>query len=186
MDNLRAPIGVVMGNVDAGKTKVLDYIRETKTQIGEAGGITQQIGATNLPKSHIIEKAGKKTVKSILGSLENFKIPGLLVIDTPGHGAFQNLRARGSAMCDIAILVVNAFDGIIGAAKQSIKMLKANKAPFIIALNQIDLLNNSQWESKPHLSIEDSLKSQTKGVRQHFDTLVKQTVGHFCRIRRKL
>jgi len=177
MFNLRAPIGVIMGNVDSGKTSLLDYIRRTKVQSGEAGGITQQIGCTNLPMDLIKKQCGEQLISEFL---EDIHLPGLLIIDTPGHAAFGNMRERGSTMCDIAILVINMFDGIIGTADACIKMLKENDAPFIVAFNQIDKLY--EWEPKPHLSIHESLESQNMTARNDFDRNFKKVVIDFANL----
>lgn len=177
LSNLRAPIGVIMGNVDSGKTSLLDYIRRTKVQDGEAGGITQQIGTTNLPMEKIKELCGEGLVAQFI---DEVALPGLLIIDTPGHQAFGNMRERGSTMCDIAIVVINLFDGIIGTAHACIKMLTDNDAPFIVAFNQVDKIYG--WEVKPGMSIEDSLKSQTKFVRDVFDKNLRKTQLDFANL----
>ncbi|HID47207.1 MAG TPA: GTP-binding protein, partial [Methanococcaceae archaeon] len=105
--DLRCPIVCVLGHVDHGKTSLLDRIRRTRVSQREAGGITQHIGASEIPIDVI-----KKVAKDLLGMLKaDLKIPGLLVIDTPGHEAFTSLRKRGGALADIAILVVDINEG---------------------------------------------------------------------------
>lgn len=170
---LRSPIFVVLGHVDAGKTKLLDKIRQTNVQEGEAGGITQQIGATYFP----IEAIKAKTEMLRKDGYE-YQVPGLLGIDTPGHESFTNLRSRGSSLCNIAILVVDIFNGLEPQTVESLNLLKKGKTPFVVAVNKVDRLYG--WKSTPNGAIQDSLKDQGVNVIQEFETRMARIVTQFA------
>ena len=168
---IRQVIATVAGHVDHGKTSILDKIRETSIQEGEAGGITQKISFTTLPKEIIDKRAGK--------ILEKFKIPlkipGILFIDTPGHAAFTNLRKRGGSLADIAILVIDINEGIKPQTAEVLQILKANKVPFIVALNKID--NIGGWRTSESLLSYESVESQAMNVKQVFEERYYTLVG---------
>uniref|UniRef100_H2ZBR2 Eukaryotic translation initiation factor 5B n=1 Tax=Ciona savignyi TaxID=51511 RepID=H2ZBR2_CIOSA len=170
--NLRSPVICVMGHVDTGKTKILDKIRHTNVQDGEAGGITQQIGATNIPVNAILDQT--KMVKD----RKNIQIPGLLVIDTPGHESFSNLRSRGSSNCDMAILVVDIMHGLEPQTIESINMLKKRKTPFIVALNKVDRLY--EWKSQPKMDITNCIALQKKNVINELTEKVNGIIVQFA------
>jgi translation initiation factor 5B len=163
LDHLRAPVICVLGHVDTGKTKILDFLRCTKVQDSEAGGITQQIGATNVPIDALREQL---KIGRCLEGLK-VKIPGLLIIDTPGHEHFGKLRSRGSSLCDLAILVVDIMHGVEPQTIESIKLLQDRGTPFIVALNKIYRLFEGQ--SNPKKDIRDVLKSQKPNTKLEFE-----------------
>ena len=171
MTQIRQPIVTVAGHVDHGKTSILDQIRGTSIQTGEAGGITQKISFTTLPKENIEKRAGP--------TLEKFKIPleipGLLFIDTPGHAAFTNLRKRGGSLADIAVLVIDINDGIKPQTAEVLQILKSSKTPFIIALNKID--NISGWKTSENLLSMESIENQAVNVKTNFDEKFYTIIG---------
>lgn len=157
---IRQPIVTVCGHVDHGKTSILDCLRDTGVQSGEAGGITQKISFTSYPMKQLklacplIEKSGI-----------NLKIPGFLLIDTPGHAAFTNLRKRGGALADLAVLVIDVSEGIKPQTAEVIQILKLNKTPFIIALNKIDRITG--WK-KNDAGSKASVEGQNERVKEVF------------------
>jgi translation initiation factor 5B len=171
MTSIRQPIVTVAGHVDHGKTSILDKIRGTSIQEGEAGGITQKISFTTLPKENIKKRAGE-TLKKFKIPVE---IPGLLFIDTPGHAAFTNLRKRGGSLADIAVLVIDINDGIKPQTAEVLQILKANKTPFIIALNKLD--NISGWKVSESLLSLESIENQAVNVKQNFEEKFYTIIG---------
>lgn len=173
---LRQPIVVVLGHVDSGKTSLLDNIRGTAVQAREVGGITQHIGASFLPVETIKEITGPLYAK--LAKAES-AIPGLLVIDTPGHEIFANLRTRGGSAADIAIVVVDVNKGFEAQTIESMDILKKRRVPFVIALNKVDMV--AGWRTSTRFISED-VKRQDVAVQTLLDEKVYSVVGMLSRL----
>jgi len=170
LGEMRSPLICVMGHVDTGKTKILDKIRKSSVQDGEAGGITQQIGASFFPKAEVIKQASK------VKGFEKFdlKLPGLLIMDTPGHEAFSNLRDRGSSLCNVAILVIDIMHGLEPQTIESINMLRDKEVPFVIALNKIDRITD--WKPTPNAPVQNALKKQKPHTTDQFEILTARAI----------
>ncbi|MGI0097470.1 MAG: translation initiation factor IF-2, partial [Nitrosopumilaceae archaeon] len=169
---IRQPIVVVLGHVDSGKTSILDKIRGTGVQGREAGGITQHIGASFLPTETIKKLTGPLYEKLSKGE---HTIPGLLVIDTPGHEIFTNLRARGGSAADIAILVVDANRGFQPQTTESLKILESRKVPFVVALNKTDMVSGWKKSDTPFISM--AIKEQDPFVQTSIDEKIYNVVA---------
>ena len=168
---IRQPIIVVMGHVDHGKTTLLDKIRNTAIANKEAGGITQHIGASEVPIDVI-----KKICKSILSSFKiNITIPGLLFIDTPGHEAFTNLRKRGGSVADLAVLVVDITKNFEPQTYEAIEILRQYKTPFIVAANKIDLITG--WRPNNNESFVETIAKQQPNVVSELDNRIYEIIG---------
>lgn len=168
---IRQPIIVVMGHVDHGKTSLLDKIRSTTVANKEAGGITQHIGASEVP----IEVINKVCGPMLKSASVKINLPGLLFIDTPGHEAFTNLRKRGGSVADIAILVVDISKGFEPQTIEAIEILKSYKTPFVVAANKVDLITG--WITRQTTSISESLSKQNAGVREELDRNMYELMG---------
>ncbi|WEU39711.1 MAG: translation initiation factor IF-2 [Candidatus Odinarchaeum yellowstonii] len=172
----RQPIIAVLGHIDAGKTSLLDKIRGTAVQLREAGGITQHVGASYLPIETVREFCG-----SLLEKLNvELTIPGLLIIDSPGHAVFMNLRRRAGSVCDLAVLVVDVTAGFQPQTYESINILRERKTPFIIAANKIDLIPG--WEPVENACFLDSFKSQSKQVIKELDAKIYEIIGNLSNL----
>jgi len=160
-----------LGHVDTGKTKILDKLRKTNVQEGEAGGITQQIGATYFPIEFFKTQLEKIPDKF---KLKDLKIPGLEIIDTPGHEAFTNLRNRGASLCDLAILVVDMMHGVQNQTLESLGMLLRKKCPFVIALNKIDRVY--QWKATDWGAYKTSFNKQKNAQKKEFNDRLQDNI----------
>ncbi|QOJ79769.1 translation initiation factor IF-2 [Infirmifilum lucidum] len=170
---IRAPIVVVLGHVDAGKTTLLDKIRGTAVAKREPGTMTQHIGASFLPWKALEEISGPLLERIRV----EIKIPGFLVIDTPGHEAFSNLRSRGGSIADIAILVVDVQKGLEPQTFESIEILRSKRVPFVVAVNKIDKIPG--WRSNPNRPFIESIKSQDEAVALKLEELLSYIIEQF-------
>jgi len=159
IDNtLKAPICCIVGHVDAGKTSLLDRLRNTNIQEKEVGGITQHIGSTFFPIETI-----ENSCSSIKGKFEVIcNIPGILMIDTPGHSEFQSLRDVGTSICDLGILIIDIEESIQEQTKEAIKLLKEKKIPFVVAVTKLDKING--WKTTKSPNLREALKEQSKDM----------------------
>ncbi len=173
-ENLRTPIVSVMGHVDHGKTTLLDRIRGSAVADGEAGAITQHIGATEVPIENIVNKCGDPSLK------DKFIVPGLLFIDTPGHHAFTSLRSRGGALADLAIVIVDVNEGFMPQTIESLHILKRFKTPFVVVANKIDRIHG--WEANKNLPFLATYNKQSERVKSDLDNKLYEVVGELYNI----
>ncbi len=167
--SLRTPIVAVLGHVDHGKTSLLDRIRGTAVSEGEAGAITQHIGSTAVPLETISEIAGD------LVDPDDFDLPGLLFIDTPGHHAFSTLRARGGALADIAILVVDVTDGFQPQTEEAVDILARTETPFVVAANKIDTVPG--WNPSDGLPTQAAIDAQSDRAEDTLNERLYELIG---------
>ncbi|MDD1704685.1 MAG: translation initiation factor IF-2 [Methanoregula sp.] len=165
---IRTPIVCVMGHVDHGKTSLLDRIRGSSVVTSEVGAITQHIGATIVPIEAI------RTMSGTMGKMP-INIPGLLFIDTPGHHAFTTLRARGGALADMAILVVDINQGFQPQTIEALQILRNCKTPFVIAATKIDRIHG--WRVNANESFLSSFAKQNERVRTDVEKKTYEVVG---------
>ena len=175
-ERMRQPVVVILGHVDSGKTSLADSLRGTGVQAREVGGITQEIGASFFPM---------ETLKEICGPLLDraggeLQIPGLLMIDTPGHAVFSNLRLRGGSAADIAILVVDVLKGLENQTLESIDILKQRRVPFLVALNKIDMI--AGWRKGSKGALPQVMKEQAPAWNDELEERLYNVVGGLSRL----
>ncbi|MDO8873803.1 MAG: translation initiation factor IF-2 [Methanoregula sp.] len=165
---IRTPIVCVMGHVDHGKTSLLDRIRGSSVVSSEVGQITQHIGATIVPIEAI------RSMSGTIGKIP-INIPGLLFIDTPGHHAFTTLRARGGALADMAILVIDINQGFQPQTIEALQILRTCKTPFVIAATKIDRIHG--WRVFENESFLSSFAKQNDRVQGVVENKTYEVVG---------
>lgn len=167
----RSPIVSVLGHVDHGKTTLLDNVRGSTIASKEAGGITQHIGATEIPMDVIFSICGKFLERMKIQD----KLPGLFFIDTPGHEAFTTLRKRGGALADLAILILDVTEGFKPQTYEALNILKSAKTPFVVAANKVDKIPG--WNSMENTSFTEVIQQQHKNVAFDLDQRIYELVG---------
>jgi translation initiation factor 5B len=169
---VRTPIVCVMGHVDHGKTSLLDRIRGSSVVSSEVGAITQHIGATVVPID---------AIRSMSGTMgKSINIPGLLFIDTPGHHAFTTLRARGGALADMAILVVDINQGFQPQTIEALQILRNCRTPFVVAATKIDRIHG--WRVFENESILTSFAKQNDRVKGDLENKTYEIVGKLAEL----
>ncbi|WP_209631300.1 translation initiation factor IF-2 [Methanofollis sp. W23] len=165
---IRTPIVCVLGHVDHGKTSLLDWIRGSSVTNGEAGAITQHIGATVVPLD---------AIQKMSGAFEKLQInvPGLLFIDTPGHHAFTTLRARGGALADMAILVVDINEGFQPQTIEALEILRACRTPFVVAATKIDRIHG--WRVNTNAPFRKTFEAQGDRVKMDLENKTYELIG---------
>jgi len=168
--HIRQPIISVLGHVDSGKTTLLDKIRGSAVAPGEAGGITQHIGASEIPIKNVIDICGDLVKKMGV----EVRIPGLLFIDTPGHEAFTTLRKRGGSISDLAVLIVDMNEGFQPQTEESLLFLKEFKTPFVVAATKIDRMLG--WRSEDECFLPN-FREQEERVQDEFENRLYRIIG---------
>jgi translation initiation factor 5B len=170
---IRTPIVCVLGHVDHGKTSLLDKIRGSSVVKTEVGAITQHIGATMVPID---------AIRLMSGAMEKLStnVPGLLFIDTPGHQAFTTLRARGGALADMAIVVVDINQGFQPQTIEALQILRSCKTPFVLAATKTDRLHG--WRTYPGETFSASFSRQNDRVKEFLEKKVYEIVGTLSEI----
>ncbi|HEY5296703.1 MAG TPA: translation initiation factor IF-2 [Verrucomicrobiae bacterium] len=158
----RAPVVTIMGHVDHGKTSLLDVIRKANVAAGEAGGITQHIGAYTISVPHPERKK---------------ELAQITFLDTPGHAAFSSMRARGANVTDIVILVVAANDGVMPQTLEALSHAKAAKVPIIVAVNKIDHPNANPMKVRQQLQEKELVPDDWGGETIFVDVSALTKVG---------
>lgn len=162
---------IIPGNVDHGKTTILDYIRGSFVAKAESGGITQHVGASQIPVGTI-----KKMCSNLLKKMNiEITIPGLLFIDTPGHEAFTTLRKRGGAIADLAVLVIDINEGMQPQTRESLTFLKEFKTPFVVAATKTDMLPG--WIPREGLCFSEALEAQPDRAQEELEKNLYRIVG---------
>lgn len=168
----RSPVCCILGHVDVGKTRLLDKMRESHIQDKEVGGITQQIGATYFSKEAL--------TRMTTGLNCGVEIAGLLMIDTPGHDCFSQMRTIGVKVCHLAIVVVDLIKGLEKQTIQCIELLKSTKTPFIIALNKLDKIDG--WKKTNLLSLNSCLKEQSKHATERLKQYTNKIIAQLAKL----
>jgi len=167
---IRSPICVFEGHVDHGKSSLLDRIMGSSITKTEAGQITQSINAYLVP----IDRINQICSPILCSSNISFTIPGILFIDTPGHAAFVSLRKRGGSIADFAVVVIDINEGFMPQTEEAISILKANKTPFVIAANKIDLIPG--WESGRDQLLTKNISKQGQETQAMLDQRIYSVV----------
>lgn len=171
---IRSPIIVTVGHVDHGKTTLLDKIRGTAVTKLEPGQLSQHVGASYIPIETV-----KKISQNLLDRLKTeLTIPGLLLLDTPGHAAFIGMRKRGGNISDLAILVIDITEGFQEQTDESLTLLKEFKTPFVVAATKIDKI--AGWFHHTNSDFLESFQKQSEDVKGDLEKRVYQLVGQLA------